>query len=298
MGATHDDLADWVWSTTGIMPVTRQPVRKDVQNATLQAGFVGFTTQSSMDHALNMLHQKPWFGGYRITVGVSRDSKGDSKGFPRGGQQGQGLAQPPPPQVRPAARGQQGQGPPQPPAPQVPPAAGKQQGQGPPQPPAPQVPPAAQGQGQGLPQPPGPLETTWVYGRTSNTIVVERDMQTIEIAKVDQATQTPKTTEVAAKDTQTMKTPCVEMEVQTDVSYPVNICIEERDETKTLAPISPTERAHSPTLSSPTHSPSDAPTCLVAPKDEEEVKTEVERQLLQAKQELCNLQRIKEEMDD
>lgn len=271
MFATYDDVTNWVRSVTGIMPVTRQLVRKDVQNATLQAGFVGFTSQSSMDHALQQLRLNPWYGSYRITVGISRDSKGLAKG-----------------------------------------TASRAVGPGPtiPKPSPPQQPGAAGGQGQRLSQPlpaqvPEAEDTTWVFGSNSSTIAVERGVQTTPAVLVEKNTQTMETMNVdqevqtmaaqgVEQEVQTMEPQGVEQEMQTEVTFPQRTCIQERDDTHTLAPCSPTEKASSPTRSSPTQEPSDAPTCL----EKEEDRAETERKLLQAKQELGELQKMKEELHD
>ena len=264
--ATYNDLTNWVWSTSGIMPVTRQLVRKGVKGATLQAGFVGFTSKESMENALALLRQNPYFGSYRVTVGISRDSKGSGKGsaVAAPGQQGQAV---------PPAPGGQGQA--------VPPAPG---GQGQAGPPAPggqgqAGPPASGQQDPAVPQPSAP--------QLAAPQVVESGVQTTEALLVD-------------KDMQTIETMCVDQEVQTELSYPPECPPEDFDENHTLAPCSPTEMANSPTRSSPTHSASDAPTCLVVSTrgNEEEARAELKKELKQAKQDLDDLQQIKEELKE
>ena len=243
--ATYNDLTNWVWSTSGIMPVTRQLVRKGVKGATLQAGFVGFTSKESMENALALLRQNPYFGSYRVTVGISRDSKGSGKGSAV------------------AASGQQGQA--------VPPASGQQD----------QAVPSASGQqDQAVPSASAP--------QLAAPQVVESGVQTTEAALL------------VDKDIQTMKTVCVDQEVQTELSYPTECPPEDFDEIQTLAPCTPTEIANSPTRSSPTHSASDAPTCLVGSTkgNEEEGRAELKKELKQAKQDLDDLQQIKEELKE
>ena len=243
MFATYDDLTNWVWSVTGQMPVTRQLVRKNIQGATLQAGFVGFTSQSSMDCALQQLRLNPWYGSYRITVSISKDSKGLGKGTASGA----AIPKPPPPQL-PGAQG---------------------------------------GQGQRLSQ-----ASPAAVPKASDT-TVPQEVRTMAAAGVEQAVQTmePQGVEQAV---QTMEPQVVEQEVQTEVTFPQRTCILERDENCTLAPLSPTEKAFSPTRSSPTNEDSAPPTVM----EKEEDRAETERKLLQAQQELCELQKIKEELHD
>ena len=72
-GYGHNEVAQWLWETTHIQPVSIRLYSKG-SDATMQSAFVGYPTEDVARQVLATLVQRPSMWGSRVTVVWSRDN--------------------------------------------------------------------------------------------------------------------------------------------------------------------------------------------------------------------------------
>lgn len=72
-GYGHNEVAQWLWETTHIQPVSIRLYSKG-SDATMQSAFVGYPTEDVARQVLATLVQRPSMWGSRVTVVWSKDN--------------------------------------------------------------------------------------------------------------------------------------------------------------------------------------------------------------------------------